>query len=92
MSVGLIHEVWKILRPSIETGDPDGAAEILINYLIEEDYSTTEIKNAFRGDSYIKGALEFYLESPEDGHYHKEEEEEDFFDVDIYDDENYDYE
>jgi len=91
MSVGLIHEVWKILRPSIETGDPEGAAEILINYLIEEDYSTTEIKNAFRGDSYIKGALEFYLESPEDGHYHKEDDE-DLFDSDFYDDEDDDYE
>ncbi len=91
MSVGLIHEVWKILRPSIETGDPDGAAEILINYLIEEDYSTTEIKNAFRGDSYIKGALEFYLESPEDGHYHKEDDE-DLFDSDLFDDEDDDYE
>jgi len=91
MSVGLIHEVWKILRPSIETGDPEGAAEILINYLIEEDYSTTEIKNVFRGDSYIKGALEFYLESPEDGHYHKEDDE-DLFDSDFYDDEDDDYE
>jgi len=91
MSVGLIHEVWKILRPSIETGDPDGAAEILINYLIEEDYSTTEIKNAFRGDSYIKGALEFYLESPEDGHYHKEDDEV-LFDSDFFDEEDDDYE
>ena len=91
MSVGVIHEVWKILRPSIETGDPEGAAEILINYLIEEDYSTTEIKNAFRGDSYIKGALEFYLESPEDGHYHKEDDE-DLFDSDLFDDEDDDYE
>jgi hypothetical protein len=91
MSVGLIHEVWKILRPSIETGDPEGAAEILVNYLIEEDYSTTEIKNAFRGDPYIKGALEFYLESPEDGHYHKEDDE-DLYDSDFFDDEDYDYE
>jgi hypothetical protein len=91
MSVGVIHEVWKILRPSIETGDPEGAAEILINYLIEEDYSTTEIKNAFRGDSYIKGALEFYLESPEDGHYHKEDDE-DLFDSDLFDDEDDNYE
>jgi hypothetical protein len=87
MSIGLIHEVWKILRPSLETGDPDGAAEILVNYLIDEDYSSAEIKNAFRGDSYIKGALEFYLESPEDGHYH-EEVDHDLFDDDSYDDED----
>ena len=90
MSVGLIHEVWKTLKASIEIGDPDGAAELLVNYLIEEDYSPAEIKNAFKGDSYIKGALEFYLESPEDGHYHKEEEE-DLFDADSYDDEEDNY-
>ena len=90
MSVGLIHEVWKTLKSSIEIGDPDGAAELLVNYLIEEDYSPAEIKNAFKGDSYIKGALEFYLESPEDGHYHKEE---DLFDADVdLDDDDDDYE
>jgi hypothetical protein len=89
MSVGLIHEVWKTLKASIEIGDPDGAAELLVNYLIEEDYSPNEIKNAFKGDSYIKGALEFYLESPEDGHYHKEE---DLFDADVdLDDDDDDY-
>jgi hypothetical protein len=90
MSVGLIYEVWKILRPSIEIGDIDGAAELLVNYLIEEDYSSTEIKNTFRGDVHIKGALEFYLESPEDGYYHKEDDE-DLFDPDLFDDEDNDY-
>lgn len=83
MSLGLINEVWKILRPSLETGDPEGAAEILVNYLIDEDYSSAEIKNTFRNDSYIKGALEFYLESPEDGHYHAPD------DDDLYDDHDY---
>lgn len=91
MSVGLIHEVWKTLKASIEIGDPDGAAELLVNYLIEEDYSPNEIKNTFKGDSYIKGALEFYLESPEDGHYHKEDDEV-LFDSDLFDDEDDDYE
>jgi len=90
MSIGLINEIWKILRPSLETGDPEGAAELLVNYLIDEDYSSTEIKNAFRGDMYIRDALEFYLESPEDGHYHQEEED-DFFDNDRYDDEDEEY-
>lgn len=91
MSVGLIHEVWKTLKSSIEIGDPDGAAELLVNYLIEEDYSPNEIKNTFKGDSYIKGALEFYLESPEDGHYHKEDDDV-LFDSDLFDDEDDDYE
>jgi hypothetical protein len=73
MSIGLISEIWKILRPNLESGDPEHAAEMLVNYMIDEDYSSTEIKNAFRGDSYIKDALEFYLEKPEDGLYHEEE-------------------
>jgi hypothetical protein len=75
MSIGLISEIWKILRPNLESGDPEHAAEMLVNYMIDEDYSSTEIKNAFRGDSYIKDALEFYLEKPEDGLYHEEDED-----------------
>lgn len=85
MSIGLIGEVWKLLKSSIETGDVDGAAETLVNYLVEEDYSAHEIKNTFRGDKDIKDALDFYLETPEDGL---------FFDhvEDPYEDEYYDYE
>lgn len=67
MSLQLINEVWKTLRPAIETGDVDEAAEMLIQYLIDEDFSPTEIKTTFRGDSSIKEALAFYLERPEDG-------------------------
>ena len=39
MSLGLISEVWKLLKPGIEAGDVDGAAETRVNYLVEEDYS-----------------------------------------------------
>jgi len=88
MSIGLIKEIWKILRPSLETGDPEHAAELLVSYMVDEDYSSTEIKNAFRGDSYIKDALEFYLEKPEDGLYH--EVDEDPYDYEL-DEEDEDY-
>lgn len=86
MSIGLISEVWKLLKPNIETGDTDGAAETLVNYLVEEDYSAHEIKNAFRGDKDIKEALDFYLETPEDGLVHEYEDDldEDYY----YDDDN----
>ena len=80
MSIGLIGEVWRLLKSNIEAGDVDGAAETLVNYLVEEDYSAHEIKGAFRGDKEIKEALDFYLETPEDGLYHQDVDDEDLFD------------
>ena len=67
MSLALVNEIWKILKSSIEAGDTSAASEILVNYLVEEDYSPAEIKQAFRGDGDIKEALDYYLETPEDG-------------------------
>lgn len=92
MSIGLIGEVWKLLKPSIETGDVDSAAETLVNYLVDEDYSAHEIKNTFRGDKDIKDALDFYLETPEDGLVHEYEDdlEDEYYD-DYYDDEDDSY-
>lgn len=89
MSIGLIGEVWKLLKTNIEAGDVDGAAETLVNYLVEEDYSAHEIKNAFRGDKEIKQALDFYLETPEDGLYHEAEDYNDLYD-DYYNDDEED--
>lgn len=73
--LSLVNEIWKVLKPSIEAGDVDGAAETLVNYLVDEDYSPNEIKLAFRDDTDIKGALRYYLESPSDGLYHEVTEE-----------------
>lgn len=88
MSIGLIGEVWKLLKSSIEAGDIDGAAETLVNYLVEEDYSAHEIKSTFRGDKDIKEALDFYLETPEDGLYHQTDDDDYFDDYNDYDDED----
>jgi hypothetical protein len=72
MSLALISEIWKTLKPSLDSGNvADLAAETLVNYLIEEDFSPAEIKHTFRGDKDIKDALEFFMESPEDGLYHE---------------------
>lgn len=91
MSIGLIGEVWKLLKSSIEAGDVDGAAETLVNYLVEEDYSAPEIKTTFRGDKDIKDALDFYLETPEDGLYHEQSDDDFFDDIDLddYDEDEY---
>ena len=89
MSLHLVNEIWKVLKPSIEAGDMNGAAETLVNYLVDEDYSPNEIKQVFRGDSDIKDALTYYLESPSDGLYHGVEE--DLFDEDADEDSDEDY-
>jgi len=85
MSLALINEIWKVLKPSIETGDIGSAADTLVNYLVDETYSPAEIKQVFRLDSDIKAALSYYLETPEWGII-EDEEDEDYFN-DYYDDE-----
>lgn len=84
MSLALINEIWKVLKPSIETGDIGSAAETLVNYLVDEAYSPAEIKQVFRLDSDVKGALSYYLETPEWGLLEDEEEDDS---IDYYDDE-----
>ena len=88
MSLQLIHEVWKVVRPSIETGDLDEAAEMLVNYLVDSDYDPSEIKSTFKRDSAIQEAVSFFMEKPDDGLYH-EEEEEDFYEDEEDDDDYY---
>jgi hypothetical protein len=73
MSLLLINEIWKLLHPSIEAGDTYGAAENLVNYLIEEDFSPSEISHMFRNDKDMKKAVSFFMETPDDGLYHKTE-------------------
>jgi hypothetical protein len=75
MSLSLVSELWSMLKPSIESGDTDHAAEILVGYLVEEGNFPIDIKQAFRGDYHIKNALEFYMESSEDSLYHSEEDD-----------------
>jgi hypothetical protein len=92
MSLPLINEIWKLLKTSIEAGDTDGAAETLVNYLVEEDYSPAEIKQTFRGDKDIKDALDFFMETPDDGLYHETADDDFFDDIDLDDyDEDEDY-
>ena len=90
MSIALIGEVWKLLKSNIEAGDVDGAAETLVNYLVEEDYSTSEIKSTFRGDKDIKDALDFFMETPDDGLYHESKDDDDslFDDYNDYDEDD----
>jgi len=88
MSLSLINEVWKLLKPSIEACDTEGAAETLVNYLVEEEVASAhEIKAAFRGDKEIKVALAFFMDTPDAGLYHQADDDDDEEDYnDLYDD------
>jgi hypothetical protein len=90
MSLPLINEIWKLLKTSIEAGDTDGAAETLVNYLVEEDYSPAEIKQTFRGDKDIKDALDFFMETPDDGLYHEPDDDLFLDEYDLDDDDEHD--
>ena len=80
MSLLIVNEIWKLLKPNLEAGTvAEEAADNLVNYLIDENYSPNEIKQAFRGDAYIKRALEFFIETPDQGYKLDEEE------IDLYD-------
>lgn len=63
MNLSMLSEIYKLLKPCIESGDTTLAAESLVNYLVDEGFSPEEIKQSFR-DKDIRTALEFYLEAP----------------------------
>ena len=70
MNLDLIHEIWKTIKPSIESGDIDEASELLVNVLVDNNFDTDDIKSIFKRDKSIQKALNFYVEKPEDGLYH----------------------
>lgn len=92
MSLTVINDIWNLVKPNIQTGDEDEAAEQLVNYLIDNDYDPKDIKKVFKGDSDIIEAVSYFLEHPgdefekydEEEDYYEDEEEEDY--DDYYDD------
>ena len=80
MSVDLAAVVWEELKRYIGTLDRTEAADALVNLLVDSNFDSDEIRDAFRGDAEIKKALKAYISDQED-----EDEE---FDDDDYDDED----
>jgi len=78
-SLGMVAEVWDILRSHIDMNDRDDAADDLINLLIDNNYEADEIKDAFRGEKEILNALKNYIAEQEvyeeDEEYDDEEDE-----------------
>ena len=75
MSIDFIAEVWDALRSHVDSNERKDAADTLINLLIENDYEAVDIKEAFRGDKDILGALKFYAEQHEEDDYEDDEDE-----------------
>jgi len=85
MSVDLASEIWAELKRYVNKVDRDEAAEAMVSVLIDNDISADEIKDAFKGDSDVKGALAHYLKD----HVEDDEDEDDDEDKDWEDDTDY---
>ena len=83
MSVDLANEIWAELKRYVNKVDRDEAAEAMVSVLIDNDISADDIKDAFKGDSDVKGALAHYLKD------HVDDDEDD---DDLSDDEDDEYE
>jgi hypothetical protein len=84
MSITVIAEVWRALKVEIDGANLTDAADSLINVLIDNDYETADIKEAFRRESEVMDALrEYNSQYEEEEGYEEDAEEED----DDYDDE-----
>ena len=70
MSLTVISEVWRALKVEIDENNLPDAAESLVNVLIDNDYDTEEIKDAFRREPVVMEALR-----DNDSQYDEEEEE-----------------
>ena len=82
MSVDLAAAVWEELKRYIGTLDRTEAADAMVNLLVDSNFDSDEIREAFRGDAEIKKALNAYISDQED-------DEEDVDDDDIDEDEDY---
>jgi hypothetical protein len=56
-------ELWSELRRFVGGGDRAEAAEIMVSVLINNDEDPEDIRQAFKGDSDVRLALQEYLDS-----------------------------
>jgi hypothetical protein len=75
MSLDIVTEVWDALRSHIDFSERKDAADTLVNLLIDNGYDADDIKESFRGDKDIGGALKFYREQHEAEEYEDYDEE-----------------
>ena len=66
MNLSDLAKVCQIIKPSIEDGDPREAADLLVNHLIDDGMTATEIKKAFGKDEEIIEALSYFSDEDVD--------------------------
>jgi hypothetical protein len=76
MTITVASDIWGELKRFISGAERDEAAFSLVNVLIDNDYDAEEIKQAFKGDSDIKRALQSHLDDMSD--IDESDDEEDF--------------
>ena len=70
-------DLWAELKRYIPVPDRGEAADLMINLLIDNDYTAQEIKSAFKGDTDVKQALQSYLDDVEEDNEESEDYDED---------------
>ena len=66
MAVDLIADLWSEIKRYVGPVDRFEAADSLVNFLIDNDYSSDEIRDAFKGDGDVKRALKSYIDDAEE--------------------------
>jgi hypothetical protein len=75
MSVDLAAAVWEELKRYVGTLDRTEAADAMVNLLIDSNFDSDEIRDAFKGDAEIKKALNAYISDRSDDEEESDEEE-----------------
>ena len=78
MAVDLAHDLWQEIKRYVSVVDRHDAADAVVSLLIDNDYDAGQIKDAFKGDSDIKRALQSYLNDAVDDEDLDEEDEDEY--------------
>jgi hypothetical protein len=89
MKLDVIAEAWLMMKDSILSTDRDTVAENLVGILIDNDYSPSDIKSAFKNDLDMSTALKEYVDDAIE--FEEEETEYEEYDDDDSDDYNRDW-
>ena len=72
MSLDIISSVWDALVTHIDLNERKYAAETLVDFLIDNDFSSNDILEHFQGDSEITHAIKGWVDQygdNDDGNY-----------------------
>jgi hypothetical protein len=62
MSINVAYDLWTECCRYMSTPDRADAADALVNVLIDNDYEVEDILAVFKTDSYVRQALQTYLD------------------------------